>query len=388
MRHPRGPVYVDVPADVLGHEAVTPLAPGPWFEPLPTEADLDAAAAVLADARVVIWAGGGAVDAEPSVAVLAEHLGAPVVASFGGRGVPPTAHPLTVGLPPHEPEVAELIGRADVLLAVGGDLDGMNTRNWTMPRPPRLVTLDPAPLVDPPEWAADATVAGRLGDALRGLRDRLPSRAPWAPPRPGRAGPGTDRRRPGQRRGHGARRRGRGRAHRRDRAGVRHGRRGLLGGRLRERPRPAQARVPGRLGHARLRPARRDRARRRGPPGDRGLRRRRPRHGRGRARHAGAGTPAGHRPGRRRRWLRDAALRPGPRRRPGGRRRPGRPGSLRPRRGVRAARHRGAVGRRRPGERAGQGGRLRWTTPRARAAPGSPRRAPPRRAGEKTNSHL
>ena len=182
MRHPRGPVYMDVPADVLGHEAVTPLAAGPWFEPLPTEADLDAAAAVLADARVVIWAGGGAVDAEPSVAVLAEHLGAPVVASFGGRGVPPTAHPLTVGLPPHEPEVAELIGRADVLLAVGGDLDGMNTRNWTMPRPPRLVTLDPAPLVDPPEWAADATVTGRLGDALRGLRDRLPTRAPWAPP--------------------------------------------------------------------------------------------------------------------------------------------------------------------------------------------------------------
>ena len=185
MRHPRGPVYMDVPADVLGHEAVTPLAAGPWFEPLPTEADLDAAAAVLADARVVIWAGGGAVDAEPSVAVLAEHLGAPVVASFGGRGVPPTAHPLTVGLPPHEPEAAELIGRADVLLAVGGDLDGMNTRNWTMPRPPRLVTLDPAPLVDPPEWAADATVTGRLGDALRGLRDRLPSRAPWAPPRLG-----------------------------------------------------------------------------------------------------------------------------------------------------------------------------------------------------------
>jgi acetolactate synthase-1/2/3 large subunit len=95
--------------------------------------------------------------------------------------VPPTAHPLTVGLPPHEPEVAELIGRADVLLAVGGDLDGMNTRNWTMPRPPRLVALDPAPLPDPPEWAPDATVTGRLGDALRGLRDRLPSRAPWAP---------------------------------------------------------------------------------------------------------------------------------------------------------------------------------------------------------------
>jgi thiamine pyrophosphate-dependent acetolactate synthase large subunit-like protein len=194
MRHPRGPVYLDVPADVLGHDAAEPPVrddhPGEppttprsahWFEPPPADAELDAAAAVLADARVVIWAGGGAVDAEPSLAVLAEHLGAPVVASFHGHGVPPTGHPRAVGLPPHEPEVAELIGSADVLLAVGGDLDGMNTRNWTMPRPPRLVALDPAAPLDPPEWAADATVTGQLGDALRGLRDRLPSRPPWAP---------------------------------------------------------------------------------------------------------------------------------------------------------------------------------------------------------------
>jgi acetolactate synthase-1/2/3 large subunit len=182
MRHPRGPVYMDVPADVLGHDAATPIAAAPWFEPLPTDAELDTAASVLADARVVIWAGGGAVDAEPSVAVLAEHLGAPVVATFGGRGVPPTVHPLAVGVPPHEPEVAELIASADALLAVGGDLDGVNTRNWTMPRPPRLVTLDPTPPAERPEWAPDAAVAGRLGDALRGLRDRLPARPPWARP--------------------------------------------------------------------------------------------------------------------------------------------------------------------------------------------------------------
>jgi thiamine pyrophosphate-dependent acetolactate synthase large subunit-like protein len=181
MRHPRGPVYMDVPADVLGHEAAAPIAAAPWFEPLPIDADLDAAAAVLADARVVIWAGAGALDAEPSVQVLAEHLGAPVVATFGGRGVPPTAHPHAVGLPPHEPEVAELIARADVLLAVGGDLDGMNTRNWTMSRPAKLVTIDPTPPTDVPEWTPDAAVAGRLGDAVRGLRDRLPVRPPWAP---------------------------------------------------------------------------------------------------------------------------------------------------------------------------------------------------------------
>ena len=171
----------------------------------------------------------------------------------------------------------------------------MNTRNWTMPRPPQLVTLDPAPLPDPPEWAADATVTGRLGDALRGLRDRLPARAPWAPSDLGAQARDRLAADPVERRGDGARRRGRGRAHRRDRAGVRHGRRRLLGGRLRERPRTAQAGVPGRLGHARLRPARRDRARRRGPPGDRGLRRRRPRHG------AWASSP---------RWCRNACRSP------------------------------------------------------------------------------
>jgi acetolactate synthase-1/2/3 large subunit len=92
---------------------------------------------------------------------------------------PPGTRP-RVGLPPHEPEAAALIGSADVLLAVGGDLDGMNTRNWSMPRPPLLVTLDPA-AVPQPEWAPDAAVTGKLGEALRGLVERVPAAPPWAP---------------------------------------------------------------------------------------------------------------------------------------------------------------------------------------------------------------
>ena len=36
MLHPRGPVYMDVPADVLGHDAVQlRIAAAPWFEPCP-----------------------------------------------------------------------------------------------------------------------------------------------------------------------------------------------------------------------------------------------------------------------------------------------------------------------------------------------------------------
>lgn len=128
----------------------------------------------------MIWAGRGAAHAEPSPARFTEHLGAPVAASFGGRGCPPTTHPLAVGLPPHEPEVAELIAAADVLLAVGGDLDSMHTRNWTMPRPPRLVVVDTD--AGGSEWTPDVAVSGRIGDTLRGLRARLPGRAAWAPP--------------------------------------------------------------------------------------------------------------------------------------------------------------------------------------------------------------
>ncbi|GEL20138.1 acetolactate synthase I/II/III large subunit [Pseudonocardia asaccharolytica DSM 44247 = NBRC 16224] len=176
LREPRGPVYLDVPADVLGEAAAprpeTAMAP----EPLPDDADLDAAATLLRGARVVLWAGQAAVGAAAGVAALAERLGAPVVTSYQARGMPGA-----LGVPPHEPEVAELIEAADVLLAVGGDLDGMNTRNWTMPRPERLVTVEPAAPADPPEWDADAAVAGRMDRALAGLLARIPKHPEWAP---------------------------------------------------------------------------------------------------------------------------------------------------------------------------------------------------------------
>ncbi|MBW0114630.1 thiamine pyrophosphate-binding protein [Pseudonocardia abyssalis] len=179
LAHPRGPVYLDVPADVLGQPA-GPLPPVP-DPPVAAVTGLDDAAAVLAGTRVVLWAGGDAADHADAVAALASHLGAPVVTSFRGRGVPPTAHATALGLPPHEPEPAALIASADVLLVVGGDLDGMNTRNWTMPRPPRLVVVDAAAPVDPPEWAADATVTGPLDAALPGLTSRVPAATAWAP---------------------------------------------------------------------------------------------------------------------------------------------------------------------------------------------------------------
>jgi thiamine pyrophosphate-dependent acetolactate synthase large subunit-like protein len=177
---PCGPVYLDVPADVLALPAppVPVRAPEP---PVPAGADLDRLAACVRDApRVVLWAGGGVVrsGATDTLAALAGWLDAPVVTSFGGRGALPAGHPHLVGLPPHEPEVADLVADADLLLAIGTRFDGMATRNWTMPRPPRLAVVNADPDDLARNYQPDVAVLGDAGLAMQGLLARLPRRLP------------------------------------------------------------------------------------------------------------------------------------------------------------------------------------------------------------------
>ena len=62
-----------------------------------------------------------------------ERLVAPVVTTYSARGLLPPAHPCAVGLPPHLPEVGALWDEADVVVAIGSDLDGTMTQNWRMP---------------------------------------------------------------------------------------------------------------------------------------------------------------------------------------------------------------------------------------------------------------
>ncbi|MFP5021957.1 thiamine pyrophosphate-binding protein [Pseudonocardia phyllosphaerae] len=169
LAEPRGPVYVDVPADVLAEPAGTPGPGRATAVPAPA----DSPGPELPAGHVVVWAGPGAVGAAGELAATAAHLGAPLVTAFGARGLPGA-----LAAPPHEPEIAGLVGSADVLLVVGGGLDGMNTRNWTMPRPPVLVTVDAAPPADPPEWEPDVAVTGDVATVLAGLRAQ-PARERW-----------------------------------------------------------------------------------------------------------------------------------------------------------------------------------------------------------------
>jgi thiamine pyrophosphate-dependent acetolactate synthase large subunit-like protein len=174
MTAPRGPVYVDIPTDVLAAPAA-PVAVRAVPPRAPSSADVAAATALLAASeRIVIWAGGGVIagDACAELAAFATALRAPVVTTFAGRGALPPDHPCAVGLPPHEREVADLIGGADLLVAVGTGFDGPNTRNWTMPRPPALLSIN----IDPDDLGKNyPPTASVLADAKLALPALTPS---------------------------------------------------------------------------------------------------------------------------------------------------------------------------------------------------------------------
>ena len=136
-----GPSYLEIPTDLLLDE-VAPN-PGGWSGQAVTPAERgDPYPLIEAAERPLIWAGSGARDRSEEVRALAELLAAPVLTTYGGRGVLPPSHPCEVGMPPHVPSAGRLWDEADLVIAFGSDLDGMNTQNWLQPQPPQLIAVN------------------------------------------------------------------------------------------------------------------------------------------------------------------------------------------------------------------------------------------------------
>jgi len=189
-----GPVLIDVPMDVQADDAdVTipdPTYHEPQGRPRPDAASVERAARLLTEARrPVLLAGGGVItaDASAELVALAEHLGAPVVTTWMGKGTIPEDHDLnawSVG------DTASTCGNAlarsaDVLLAVGCRFTDWSAssyrRDVTFSIPPtRLIHVD----IDPHEigknypceigLVADARAA--LVDLLEAVRQVTPAR--------------------------------------------------------------------------------------------------------------------------------------------------------------------------------------------------------------------
>jgi thiamine pyrophosphate-dependent acetolactate synthase large subunit-like protein len=183
MTPPRRPVYVEVPTDLLGGEAAEATASGEAASPAaavaPDEHQLTKAAATLEHARrPVIWAGGGALqaDAGEAVASLAERLVAPVMLTYSARGLLPPDHPCLVEATPHVAQVGALWDEADAVIAIGTDFDGMMTQGWKQAQPPHLIAINVDPADASKNYLPDVLVEADAAAATAGLAERLPER--------------------------------------------------------------------------------------------------------------------------------------------------------------------------------------------------------------------
>lgn len=130
---PYGPVWVEIPQDLLLAEASLPplhevtAVPAP-LEPLP-ELVAEASKLLSAAKNPVILAGGGALrsGAHAELRALAEALRAPVVSTFGGKGVFPQAHGLSARSWLEDWHTTEFLAGADVLLVLGSGLGELSS---------------------------------------------------------------------------------------------------------------------------------------------------------------------------------------------------------------------------------------------------------------------
>ncbi|MFF8189500.1 thiamine pyrophosphate-binding protein [Streptomyces bobili] len=145
---PHGPVWVEIPQDVLLAETAIPMVTGgdAFPEELPPRPELTAVAADLLSraARPAIIAGGGVVrsDASGKLRRLAELLQAPVVTTPGGKGAFPWTHPLSLQSWLEDRHTTDFLEDADVLLVIGSGLGELSSNYHTFKPRGRVIQIE------------------------------------------------------------------------------------------------------------------------------------------------------------------------------------------------------------------------------------------------------
>ena len=186
---PQGPVWVEVPQDVLLAEVFVPPvvdALAEAYEHPPRVELIEEAVRWLSEAsRPVIVAGGGVrrAGAEAELLAVAETLGAPVICSPGGNGAFPWNHELSLQSWVEDRHATEVLEDADVLIVVGSSLGEVTSNYFTLEPRGHLIQIDAEPRVlesNRPALGirADAKAAlAYLGDALTGVEGGV--KADW-----------------------------------------------------------------------------------------------------------------------------------------------------------------------------------------------------------------
>ncbi|MEV0252896.1 thiamine pyrophosphate-binding protein [Streptomyces sp. NPDC050732] len=145
---PHGPVWVEIPQDVLLAETTLPVVTA--MDATPEEVvprpELTAVAADLLSRaeRPAIIAGGGVVrsDASGKLLALAELVNAPVVTTFGGKGAFPWEHPLSLQSWLEDRHTTDFLEDADVLLVVGSGLGELSSNYHTFKPRGRVIQIE------------------------------------------------------------------------------------------------------------------------------------------------------------------------------------------------------------------------------------------------------
>ncbi|GGV32198.1 acetolactate synthase [Streptomyces longisporoflavus] len=145
---PHGPVWVEIPQDVLLAETTLPVVTA--MDATPDEVvprpELTAVAAdlLIHAERPAIIAGGGVVrsDASGKLLALAELVNAPVVTTFGGKGAFPWEHPLSLQSWLEDRYTTDFLEDADVLLVVGSGLGELSSNYHTFKPRGRVIQIE------------------------------------------------------------------------------------------------------------------------------------------------------------------------------------------------------------------------------------------------------
>ena len=176
MKHPRGPVHVDVATDAAAVPVATAVVPPPL--PPPDPHALDGAVRLLAAAARPVVVVGAQCRWEEDATWLrpfAETLPAPALVTVKAKGVLPDPHPLVLGLLGLDTSAA-VLAKADLVVTVG--VEPVELGEWTPPA--AVLHLGPcAP--EGPLGSAAGHVIGDIGLILGELAPRLRAarRADW-----------------------------------------------------------------------------------------------------------------------------------------------------------------------------------------------------------------
>ena len=186
LTEPRGPVHLDLPADVAGRSAVpaaTSVTPAP-LPPLDGELVERAAAMIRAARRPLVIAGLGCRAADAKwLRAFAEALPTPVLTTYKAKGAIPDPHPLALGIFTGGALEEPLVRRADLIIAFGLDTVELIPRPWAYTAPVLSLTRCPAaePRLQAPGGGAYFSpaleVVGEPGSILEDLAGRLLGRA-------------------------------------------------------------------------------------------------------------------------------------------------------------------------------------------------------------------